>query len=307
MSETTTTTTGGALLSGGAAPAEPAGTPPAGTPPAGSAAGARGADTDLRDWLPEEFRADPVFKDIKDPGALAKSYANAARMIGLDKGQVLRLPADEAAPEWAEIYGRLGRPEKPEGYQFGALPEGLLPEVEPAAREAFHKLGLSARQAAGVMELYGGQVTAAQEARATRAAEIEAAVVRDLKAEYGDAFDDRIHAANRAIAELGGKELGELLATTVMPDGTRLGNHPLLVKAWAEIGKRIAEPADLRGGTGTGNGNRTLTPAEAQEEIARLRADKEFYREFSNLAHPNRPQHLEKWNRLHAMAYPSAA
>lgn len=285
------------------------GAPPAdgAQPPADAAAGTPPAET--RDWLPEEFRADPVFKDIKDPGALAKSYASAARMVGLDKGKVLRLPdaADDAA--MADIYAQLGRPEKPDGYQFSGLPEGLLEGVEPAARDAFHKLGLSARQAAGVMEMYGGQVTQAQAARDARAAELEAAVLRDLRTEYGDAFDERIHAANRAIAEMGGEPLGKLLQDTVMPDGTRLGNHPLLVKAWAEIGKRLAEPGDLRGGSGTGGtpGNRVLTPPEAQAEIQRLQGDAEFTKEFMNPRHPNRARHLERWTQLHAWAHPNKA
>jgi len=307
---------------GAAPPAAPTSLLNAGAPPtdAGSAAGARDADNaggaaappggaDPRDWLPEAYRANPAFKDIPTIEVLAKSYDNAARMVGLDKGKVLRLPADEAAPEWGDIYAQLGRPEKPDGYQFSGLPEGMLAGVEPAAREACHKLGLSAKQAAGVMELYGTQVTQAREQQDARAVEVAAAVARDLKAEWGDAYDDTLHAANRAVIEIGGRELAELLANTRMPDGSMMGAHPKLVKAFAEVGKRLAEPGDLRGGSGTGGtpGNRVLTPAEAQAEIQRLQGDAEFTKEFMNPRHPNRAKHMERWTQLHAWAHPNKA
>jgi len=292
--------------------AEPPATPSAGTtPPAGSAASppaaaGNAAAPDARDWLPEPFRANPVFKDIASVDALAKSYDSAARLVGLDKGAVLRLPAAEDAPEWGEVYAKLGRPETPEAYQFPELPAALVEGVEPAARAEFHKLGLSAKQAAGVMGLYGAQVQQAEQARLTRAAEVEAAVEADLKREWGDAFEDRVHAANRAIAEVGGQELGELLANTRMSDGTRMGNHPLLIKAFAELGRRIAEPGDLRGGSGGTGGNRPLSPAEAQAEISQLRADSAFLKEFGNTRHPNYAAHKWKWDALHRAAYPDA-
>jgi len=292
---------GGAAPPGGAQPPNGAAPPDGGTPPGGGA--------DAREWLPEAYRANPMFKDIPTIDALAKAFENGQRMIGADKATILRLPADGDEAAMAELFTKLGRPEKPDGYQFGKLPGELLEGVEPAAREAFHKLGLSATQAAGVMELYGTQVTAAQAAREARAVEMEAAVVRDLKAEYGEAFDDRLHAANRAIAEFGGEPLGQLLRDTVMPDGTRLGNHPLLVKAWAKIGERFAEPGDLRGGSGTGGspGNRVLTPDQAKAEIARLQGDAEFTKEFMNPRHPNRAKHMERWTQLHEWANPRAA
>lgn len=300
MSTTTTEALpGGAPLLGGAAPAATAPAGGAGTPPPAAAPAA-----DPRAWLPEEFRADPVFKDIGDPAALAKSYAHAARMVGLDKAHVLRLPAEDDEAGRAELFNRLGRPATPAEYEFPELPAQLVDGVEPAAREAFHQLGLSAAQARGVMALYGGQVQATEAARLAKAAEMEAAVERDLRAEFGQAFDDRLHAANRAIAELGGAELGRLLTETRMPDGTRMGNHPALVRAFAAIGQRLAEPGDLRGG-GTGSGApRPATPAEAQAAIAELRADTTFLREFGNTRHPNYAAHKAKWDKLHKEAYP---
>jgi len=281
----------------------PTGAPAAGAPAAGTPAA--GAPADPREWLPEAYRGNPVFKDIADVAGLAKAHDNAARLVGLDKGQVLRLPAAADAPEWGDVYARLGRPEKPEGYQLPKLPGELVEGVEPAARAAFHQLGLSAKQAAGVMEMYGSQIGAAEQARVQRGDQLEQAVASDLKREWGDAFEDKVHAANRAIAELGGNDLGRLLETTVMPDGTRMGQHPLLIRAFAAMGARLAEPGDLRGGGG-GGGSAAMTPADAQAEINRMRADPVFLSEFSNPRHANYPAHKAAWDKMHRAASPAS-
>jgi len=305
MSDATTTApagdppapTAGTLLGNAAPPAGTAASPPAGTPPAV----APPAGTDARDWLPEAFRADPTFRDIANVEALAKSYKGAASLVGLDKGQVLRLPKDEAAPEWAEVYARLGRPEKPEGYQFPELPGQLVEGVEPAARQAFHEMGLSAKQAAGVMGLYGAQLQAAETAKLARAEQVEAAVAADLQREWGDAFADRLHAANRVISEVGGADLGRLMQETVMPDGTRMGNHPLLIKAFAALAERTAEPGGLKGGS-AGQSAAAPTPQEAQAEILRLRGDTEFHAARAKPSHPDHARNVDIWRRLNEAA-----
>jgi hypothetical protein len=296
MSETTTTPTGpllGAEPPAGGAAVKDSLTPAA--PPAGTTPPA-----DARDWLPDEFRADPTFKDIRDPGALAKSYKHAAGLVGLDKGQVLRIPPAEDEAAMGEVFNRLGRPETPDGYAFPELPAALVEGVEPAARAAFHKLGLSAAQAKGVMELYGGQLTAAEQSRMTRAAEVEAAVEADLKREWGDAFDDRLHAANRVIQEVGGKELASLMQTR-MPDGTHLGNHPVLIKALAALAERTAEPNTLKGGS-AGQAAPSYTPDQAQAEINRLRTDIEFHAARRDPKHAEHQKNADIWARLNQAA-----
>lgn len=278
------------------------GAPPAdgAQPPADAAAGTPPAET--REWLPEAFRGSAVFNDINSVEALAKSYENAARLVGLDKGQVLRLPASEDAPEWGEVYARLGRPESPDKYEFPELPGAMVEGVEPAARDAFHRLGLSARQARGVMELYGTQVQAAETQRLEKAAQVEEAVAADLRREWGDDFDNRLLAAQTAVRELGGPELGKLMNEARMPDGTRLGQHPLLVKAFAEMGRRLAEPPDLRGGGAGGGGPASYTPDEAAAEIKRLTGDAEFHAARRDPKHADHARNTELWARLNKAA-----
>lgn len=235
----------------------------------GGGAGVEAApnSTPDRAWLPEEYRADPVFKDIRDPGALAKSYANAARMVGLDKGKVLRLPDAEDAPEWNDVWGRLGRPEKAEDYGL-AGPEGLPPEALAEAAAAFHSAGLNKKQAAAVMAVYAGRLEAARAAEAEAVQMARATAERDLKAEWGAAYADRLHAAKRAALDAGGDDFLRVL------DESGLGNNPVVLKALANVGLKIAEPSALKGTGGALQG--ALTPGDARAEWTRLQRDSEW-------------------------------
>lgn len=261
-----------------------------GAPPAG--------EGDPRAWLPEAYRGNEMFAAFKGVEDLAKSYEHAARLVGVDKAQVLRLPKSEDAPEWANVWNALGRPEKPDAYDFGELPGELMDGVDAAAREAFHNAGLSGRQANAVMQLYAGQVLRAQEARAEQAAQIEMGIVNDLKREWGDGFQDKVHAANRAIMETGGAELAKVLQETQLSDGTYLGNHPALIRLFAKLGEQMAEPTALRGGAG-GGGPSSYTPEAARAEIQRLMADRDFHAARRDKGHADHAKNNALWDRLH--------
>lgn len=306
-------------MSGTATPPPTEGAPPAqqtaallgasannsGQPPAGAGNAAPG--TDERTWLPEEYRGSDVFKDIKDVGALAKSYEHAARLVGVDKGQVLRIPGADDAEGWNGVFAQLGRPEAPEGYEFPALPGELLDGMEATTRTAFHKAGLSGAQGKAVMELYGGLVQQAQEQRIAKANEIEAAVVADLQKEWGDTFEERITQANRVINELGGEQLAQAMQTLELADGTRLGQHPALIRFLAEIGSRMAEPGALKGVNGGGSGPGTWTAESAQAEVARLRTDRDFLAARRDPKHADHAAATAKWDALHQAIAKGAA
>lgn len=271
-----------------------------------AARGTASADAGDRAWLPEAFRTNPVFKDIGNVEALAKSYEGAARLVGLDKGQVLRLPAagDDSARE--ALFNQLGRPEAPDKYSaWEGAP--LDEKAIPVTRETFHKLGLSDAQAAGVMKHYTEQSTAALTARAARDAEIGSAVTHDLRTEWGEAYDERLNQAVRGMRETGGDALIALIDSARLPDGTPFGSNAAVIKAYAKIGAALAEPAGLKGGTGAAGGAGALIPADARAEIARLSHDRAFFSEFSDRQHPKYTEHRTRWDELHRHAYPEGA
>lgn len=307
MSETTTTTTEGTTGATTVLGSSQGSTAPMGASTTTTVTIGQGGGTDARAWLPEAYRADPTFKDIGDIDVLAKSYKNAASLIGADKATVLRIPSAADAPEWGEVFNRLGRPETPDKYSaWDGAP--IDEATAPVLREKFHAAGLTDAQAKAVVGLYGEQMQAAIAQRQAQDVQVAEATVADLKREWGEAFADRLHAAERALREMGGDELVALVQQARAPDGTPLASHGQMIRALARIGERIAEPATLRGTAGqSGQGSGPRTPADAQAEIARLTADRAFYDILRDRFHPEYPAKKELWDKLHKQAWPDGA
>lgn len=260
-------------LLGGDAPAAPAAAPP----------------PDPREWLPAEFRTDSAFEPFKDITALAKSYRDTARMVGADKNTLLRLPKDPDAPEWADVWAKLGRPEAPDGY---TIPEdaGLTEQQVAAFREQAHAMGLPQRQAEGVVAFYAKQQAAAREALYQHGYSV-------LTEEWGGAFKERLAVATKAAELYGGPELIQVLKDT------GLGNHPAMVRAFAKIGLEITEPGELRGGSG-GRSPARLSPAEARTEIGKLYQDKAWGEAYYNRDHPGHAEAVQRMSALTEQAHP---
>lgn len=267
--------------------------------------------TDAREWLPAEYRADPKFANFSNVDQLAKSYSNAASMVGLDKNRLAVIPKDEDTDAWGRLYTQLGRPDTPEGYGIEASDPAAA--LWAQALPNIHKLGLTKKQVDGLrgqfremeqahiekfadpgvaMETWMPKIAAAVSSEVF-AAKTEAA----LKAEWGAAYDEKMHAGQRFVQsaiESGEAEIVKLFQT---PDkgGYGLGNMPGIMAMAARLGEMMAESGRLVGG-GAGGQSRTMTPGEASAEISRLRGDREFYEKLRN----NDPDSVKRWNDLHA-------
>ena len=138
---------------------------------AAPAPGATVAAPAFADSLPADLRELGVFKDIKDVDGLARSYANAAKMVGMDKARVVALPADGDADGWAKVYTALGRPDAPDKYGF-TPPAGV--QVDTALQSGFQakafEAGLSAKQANDLYAWWNGEAAKAREAMAGQSA-----------------------------------------------------------------------------------------------------------------------------------------
>jgi hypothetical protein len=230
--------------------------------------------------------------------------------VGADRASLLKLPKEGDDAAWGDVWAKLGRPESPDKYDLKA--DTLDPATLTTAREAFHKLGLTGRQASALIELQG-QITQQQQAalaekgitpeRLTAFQEVTAlsadTVAADLKKEWGAAFDDKLHAAKRALREVAPPEVAALM------EATGLGNHPAMIKLFAAIGGGRAESA-LKGGGGASTGG-PLTPGQAQAEIKALQGDSGFSRILMNRDDPGYRAAREKWDALHAFAYGASA
>ncbi|ATX96379.1 peptidase [Citrobacter freundii] len=134
----------------------------------------------------------------------------------------------------------------PEKYEFKPaegqeLDAAALEQFEPIARE----LNLTNDQAQKMVDLYGTKImpmVQQQQAEAwQKTTEQWAADVKADKEIGGDKLTGNLSAAQRALAQFGSPALKEYL------EGTGLGNHPELVKAFVKVGKAMSEDGMVTG------------------------------------------------------------
>lgn len=142
------------------------------------------------------------------------------------------------------------------------FPEGV--QVDKAAVETFTKLAgelkLDSAGAQKVVDLYS--TLSAQQAKAAEEqfAATDKAWVETLKKDPdfgGSKLPQTLEHARRAVAKFGGADLAKTL------DAVGLGNHPVLVKAFAKVGAALSEDK-IAGATTGGNAAdlSALTPTE---------------------------------------------
>ncbi|WP_257840115.1 peptidase, partial [Salmonella enterica] len=128
----------------------------------------------------------------------------------------------------------------PEKYEFKPaegqeIDTAALEQFEPIARE----LNLTNEQAQKMVDLYGTKIMPMVQQKQAEAwqktTEQWAADVKADKEIGGDNLTSNLSAAQRALAQFGTPKLKEYL------EGTGLGNHPELVKAFVKVGKAMSE------------------------------------------------------------------
>ncbi len=257
------------------------------------------------DWtgaLAPELKTLAAHKGWRGPEDALRSYAHLERAFGADK---VALPGKDAKPEdWDALYARLGRPAAPEQYDLAdvARPEGMPwnAEGERAMLREMHAAGLSNRQARHLLskyaEMQGGAWSAAASQGTRRVEEARSALRRD----WGAAYDAKSDLANRAFRLAFGDGLDEARQLR-LADGSFLGDHPSLVRAFARLGESLAEHpmAGAKGGA-----HLSATPEEARAEIARMHGEPATMRALTDRAHPEYAGLVAKRDRLYRLAYP---
>jgi len=193
-----------------------------------------------RSWketISEEFRNDPNISKFTEIDALAKSYINATKMIGSDK---IAVPTNNSTEDqWNEVYNKLGRPESPDKYKLDFKSE-VAPVDEQAIKsfaEVAHKTGLNEKQAQAILDFYKqNSENSVQQLRIdTETAQAQAE--QQLRQEWGKQYESNItKAASVAKANMSGDVLDMQLK-----DGTRLGDHPEVIKGFAKIAGLLSE------------------------------------------------------------------
>ena len=193
--------------------------------------------TSWKEAISEEFRQDPNIEKFTEIDALAKSYINATHMIGKDKVAVPNQNSTEE--QWNEIFDKLGRPESPDKYALN-IKSDVVPLDNGAVKqfaENAHKLGLSNKQAQGVLEFYKNSMegTAQQSKVDTETAQVQAE--QELRQEWGREFENNVKKAG-ALAKA---NINSDILDLELKSGIRVGDHPELIKGFAKIASMMSE------------------------------------------------------------------
>lgn len=262
--------------------------------PSGDAAAGSGTPQ-TGDWfsqIPQEFAGEKSLQSFKGKpfGEVVKSYVESQKMIG---GSI-RLPKADA-PEaerkkfMEDIWNKTGRPATSKEYKY-QLP--TVPEEMPWSdghvgkfAEVAHSLGLTNEQFQGVLNHYGEYVNGMTPDYEALKTEAKAALTK----EFGKGADKKIAFAQRVLVTRGGKELVDLVERTGM------GNHPALIKLFAEFGEAAAEKGLISGDSNNG----AMSLDQIQAEIYSARNDKAS--PYNDSKHKEHEQAVQRVNELYRM------
>jgi hypothetical protein len=249
-----------------AAPAAPAAPTPSPTPaPAAPATPAwyEGAAPELAAFAAEQGW-------VKADDALASARGHL-KLRGVKAEELMHLkPGWDATPETAaEVYARLGRPEKADQYEIPDIPVGEGDRNLSADFKAWaHEAGLTPKQATALATKYQGALkdfaTEQQGKLDTKLAADEIA----LKAEWGGAYEENVAAGKRAY-----QAIGQAIGMTAEDLGAmeRSIGHGKVMKLMALIGRTTGEHQTVTGESAESQFG--LTPASATAKANALTAE----------------------------------
>lgn len=184
------------------------------------------------DALPEDLRSvESIRKFAQDgkvsiPNAL-KSYVELEKMLG----NSIRVPGENATNEEKTRFRRqLGVPDSPDDYQLPSTDENK--EIITAFAKAAHEAGMTKAQAEHLITWWN---TVAEQTMEQQKAHI-AKVTTDLKNQYGQAYDQVISDAKKALVAFGTDNLRQRIEA-----GDPIGNDPDVIATFINISRGMSE------------------------------------------------------------------
>jgi hypothetical protein len=243
------------------------------------------SDGNWYDSLPEDMREDQNITKFDSVESLGKSWLNAQRLIGADK-----IPMPQTDDDWENTYNRLGRPEDVAGYEVKA-PEGVEidSELQGSFLQTAHSLGLNQKQVEGLANWQFEQGANTQQASQQQSEQAFNEAMNGLKSEWGNAFEQNANVAVRAASEFLSDDDKAFIENAKI-DGIEVGNHPMFLKLFHNVGKQMMEGSKLEG-----LGSEAIkTPDEMEDERNSLMANPAYM----DSRHPEHKQIVKKVQNL---------
>jgi len=269
-------------------PAEPVVTPPATTTTTVPLVDDKG---NLREgWqeiVDEKYRDDPYLKQVKNLQGLASSTVSARSMVGKDK--IVKPNENSSEEDWEAFHIAGGRPPTAAEYNI-VRPEGFPKEywkddIALAAQDLFHKIGLSPKQVAAIVDFNNQNVLTSAKAQVDAIIAYQQESKDNLYQRWGAAYEPLKHQGNYAIEKgTGGDiEFKNRLLNLPLAGGGRLGDNADFAEYNSNIGGKFAEHGDIVTA-------HAQTPADIQAEI-----DKEMHTEaYQKRTHPGHKAALKR-------------
>ena len=193
------------------------------------------AITSDQQWFTEDYRDVVQQKGWASPSDAIKSYTELEKAFS----SRVKMPTPESsAEEIRAFYQKTGCPENPEGYEI-QVPEELAPmrdeQAEQEFRQIAHEMGISKQAFETIAKKYYDSIAEGMHAQ-------REAGERQLREEFGDKYDENVAIAQR-FAQNMSDEFREVLETS------GLGNNPVVIKEFIELGKKTMGDSLVRGET----------------------------------------------------------
>lgn len=211
---------------------------------------------------------DALEQKFARPDALARSYASLEKQIGA-KGIIVPGPNATQAERDAFLK-QMGRPDKPEGYEFkkpDKIGERLVPDTAWSADRAaawqqkLYEFGVPKDTAQKIMQAAIEESLTAGDMIEKGMKDAQAQAKADLQKEWGADYDKHMGEALRAAQQFSGDDL-------VKHPGW--GNDPTLIRFLAKVGAATGEQPGK--GIRESGGQNQLTAAEAAQRARELTA-----------------------------------
>jgi len=198
------------------------------------------------DGIAEEHHS--AVSGFGNKGELAKGYASLFQKMGTS----VQIPnEDTPADEISAFYNKLGRPDTKDGYEIERpekLPEGMNydEKFEMTMRGIAHEAGITQPQMKTLVKAFNEYQIATFGEYTNELNRTREEGERALKEKWADNYDANLQVAQRALKELVPGEDGEAFVKLI--EDSKLGNNPVFVRAFHEIGKKMLDDTFIKGG-----------------------------------------------------------
>ena len=241
---------------------------------------------DFKTLIPDAYKEEKALQNFQDMEGFVKSYLHSQKLVGSDK---IPIPNKYATDEdWNEVYKKLGKPEGPDGYSYNLPKESKLDDNSlKAFSEQAHKLGLLPKQAEGIINYYNDLAGTSETDANNKAEAARQEAEKNLRKEFGSTFNDRISAAKKLATNTLGNDF---LNKTFLQDGSKLGDNPVVVKAFADLAAQISEDSIVKG-----DAIPYMSTKEINRQIATLQQPGSAYWDKNN------PNHVDAVTEVHEL------